>query len=139
MANEAGMVYKCGEPIPFTVADGTGIEKGALLKMTDPMTAAKSDSNDDVIAGIAASEKIADDGKTKLGVYRKGIFKMTADGSITAGDRVKSNAGTTENTVISASASAGSTENIVGIALETATDGDTLLVELNPTQQTYPS
>lgn len=139
MSNEAELYVELENPIPMTVADGAGIEKGALLALSDPMTAAKSSSNDDTIAGIAASEKIANDGVTKLGVYRRGIFKMTADGSITVGDLVKSNAGTTENTVISTSASAGSTENVVGIALESAADGETLLVELNPGQEVWPS
>lgn len=138
MANEATRVYDLGEAIPFKVADGTAIPKGTLLKMSDPLTAAKSGSGNDIIAGIAASEKEANDGKTKLGVYSRGIFKMTADGSITVGDMLESNAGTTENTVVTVSESAGSKSNVVGRALESAEDGDTLLVELNPMQVEYP-
>lgn len=138
MANEAELFIELENAIPFKVADGTGIEKGELLKLTDQMTAAKA-GDDDVIAGIAASEKIANDGTTKLGVYRKGIFKMTADKSITAGDMVKSNGETTENTVISVSAASDDTENVVGVAMEDASGGDTLFVELRPFQQTWPA
>ena len=39
MANEAQLYFETAQAIPFTVADGTGIEKGALLKLEDPMTA----------------------------------------------------------------------------------------------------
>lgn len=139
MANEATLKVETEYPLNFEVADGTGISKGTLLKMTNAMTAAASAANDDVIAGIAATEKIANDGVTSLGVYRSGVFEMTADGTITTGDMVKSNAGTTENTIISISASASSTENVVGVALQDATDGETLLVELKPMQITYPA
>jgi hypothetical protein len=129
MTNEAVLIYETSIPIPFTVADGTGIEKGAILKMTDPMTASLAVAKEDIIAGIAASEKIASDGKTKLGVYRSGIFKVLASGNITVGDALITSAVTTGNTVETAGVSG---EDIVGIALETATDGQTLLMELKP-------
>lgn len=139
MASEATLIYELEPPIPFTVADGTGIEKGALLKLTDPMTAILTSASDDVVAGIAAEEKIADDGKTKLGVYRRGIFKVEANGNITAGDMVKSDASNAVNTVITVAAAANTTENIVGIALEDAGDGETFLLELGPGQIKWPA
>lgn len=131
MANEAVLIFETGLPIPFTVADGTGIEKGAICKLTDPLTAAIADGTGDDVAGIAASEKIADDGKVKLGMYREGIFKVYASGSITAGDAVSTCTGEDPNHVIVAVAAAvgGST---LGIALETASTGETFLMELKP-------
>ena len=84
MADEAVLWMEFDLPIPFTVADGAGIEKGTLCKMTDPMTAAASSADNDVFAGIAAEEKIASDGRTKLGLYRRGIFKMKVAGAATA-------------------------------------------------------
>ena len=128
MANEATLMIETHRPIPFTVADGTGIEKGTILKMTDPMTASAQDGKEDIIAGIAAAEKIASDGVTKLAVYRGGIFKVICSGSITVGDALISSAAGT-NYVETAGVNA---EDIFGIALETATDGETLLVELGP-------
>jgi hypothetical protein len=128
MANEAVLFIKTEEPIPFTVADNTGIEKGALLKLTDPMTASAASSVNDFIAGIAASEKIANDGRTKLGVYRGGIFKMTASGAINAGQAVSANV--MANTVLLAGITC-SGAAIVGHALETAAINDTFLVELH--------
>ena len=50
MANEATLIVETELPINFTVANATGIEKGALLKITDPMTAALSDGAADRIA-----------------------------------------------------------------------------------------
>jgi len=130
MALEWDLVIETGKPLPFTVADGTGIEKGTLLKMTDPMTAAASAGDGDVIAGVAAEEKIASDGNVTLAVYREGIFRATAGGAITVGDALITNATTgAANEVVTAGVNA---ENIIGVALETAADTETLLVELRP-------
>lgn len=84
MANEATLWMEFDPPIPFTVADGAGIEKGTVCAMTDPMTAAASSADNDIFAGIAAEEKIASDGRTKLGLYRRGIFKMIVAAANTA-------------------------------------------------------
>lgn len=127
MANEATLYIETGLPIAMTCADGTGIEKGAVLKLTDPFTAIITSAIDDPVAGIAAGEKIASDGQTKIPVYREGIFKMTASGSITAGDAVRTSE--VANKVCTAAINS---ENILGTALETASDGETLLVELKP-------
>lgn len=130
MANEAVLIYEVEPPIPFTCADGTGIEKGAVLKITDPMTASLSDGDADLIAGIAAEEKIANDGKTKIAVYRRGIFKMLAGGAITVGLAVNSYSSTgAANEVINASAGH---DAILGIAMETIADTETGLIELRP-------
>ena len=75
MALEATLIFETEPPIPFTVTDGAGIEKGTILKITDPMTAVIAAGDADAIAGIASEEKIASDGRTKIGVYRRGIFK----------------------------------------------------------------
>ena len=130
MANEATLWMEYLPPIPMSCADGTGIEKGTVLKLTDPMTASAADGTEgDPVAGICASEKIADDGNTKVAVYRSGIFKMTASGSIAAGDPVATSDGGAANKVIKA---ATNEEDILGTSLETASDGHTFLVELNP-------
>ena len=79
MANEATLWMEYSPPIPFTCTNATGIEKGTVLQLTDPMTASAADGTlGDPVAGICASEKIASDGTTKVSVYRSGIFKMTA-------------------------------------------------------------
>ncbi|MAF42897.1 MAG: hypothetical protein CMI54_01835 [Parcubacteria group bacterium] len=131
MALETTLVYKTGQAIPFTVANGTGIEKGAVLKLTDPMTAATTTGDTDACAGIAASEKIASDGKVKLGVFREGIFRGFAGAAgVTAGQGIITDTSTgAANELVNADVNS---ENIVGVALETATDGQSFLFELKP-------
>lgn len=83
MANEATLVYKRGFPINFIVSNTVGIEKGAICVLSDPMTATANSSTGEVFAGIAAVEKIANDGRTELGLYRDGYFRMYAAGGPT--------------------------------------------------------
>ena len=131
MASEATLVEEYEPPTSFTVADGVGIEKGAILKMTDPKTASLADGDGDIIAGIAAEEKIASDGNTKLAVYRRGIFKVLAGAAgITVGLTLDTHAATgATNEVAVAPVTAG---HRLGFALETAADTDTFLMELFP-------
>ena len=131
MALELTLILETELPIPFTVADGAGIEKGTLLTMSDPMTAAGCTTDNAIIAGIAAEEKIANDGNTKLAVYRGGIFKATIGAAgCTVGDALISDCNTGDpNEIVVAD---DSSENILGTALETATDLQTALIELKP-------
>ena len=127
MANEATLWMELDLPIPFTVADGAGIEKGTVLKMTDPMTAAAATADNDVFCGIAAEEKIASDGRTKLGVYMRGIFKMVveAGNSTTVGQDVVIK-GT--NTVGGYTTLDDEKGYVIGKALETGAAGESVLV-----------
>ncbi len=85
MANECTLVYETAPAIPFTVVNTNPIPKGTICELEDLMTAAVSEE-DDRIAGIAKNEKIASDGKTTLAIYREGIFRGTAESSISVGD-----------------------------------------------------
>lgn len=130
MANEATLIFETEVPIPFTVADGTGIEKGSLLKLTDPMTAIIHSGDEDMVCGIASEEKIASDGRTKLGVYMGGIFKMTTSAAVAIGQAVAPSA--TANKVKPADATCVGAK-IVGIALEASGgDNETILVKVAP-------
>ena len=128
MANEAVLLWELEPPIPVIVADGTPIEKGALLKMSDHMTAALANGDADIVAGIASKEKIQDDGNTTLGVYRKGIFKMHLSGSCDVGDALETDIADNYVGHLDATISG---SRMVGTALETGVDGDTIRVELN--------
>ena len=131
MTQEAVLVFELSKPIPMTCADGTGIEKGAILKISDPFTVALADGDGDAIAGIAAEEKIASDGKVKIGVYVDGIFKVTAGATgITAGKGVMSYNGTgADNDVVVIAAGE---DDCLGYGLETAANDETCLIRLNP-------
>lgn len=128
MANEWVLVVETEPALPFTVANATGIEKGTACKMTDPRTAAAHSADNDIFAGILKVEKIASDGNTQAALYRGGWWKATASGSITVGNAIKLSANA--NMVAAAVVN---DENVIGIALETASDAETLLVELRPT------
>ena len=132
MASECTLMWETEPPIPFTCADGTGIEKGAILKLTDPMTCALADGDGDYIAGIAAEEKIASDGKTKISVYMGGIFKGLAGGAITIGDALATYAstGATNEIVEAAAGNVGCAT--LGYSLEAADDTHTFLFVLKP-------
>lgn len=128
MANEATLIYETELPIPMTCAEGTGIEKGCFLDLADPYTVSAQSGQNDIVGGIAAEEKIASDGKTKIAVYRGGIFKVYCSGSITAGHPVVWSKNANEIAVAGTNE-----ENIAGIALETGADGETIYFELRPT------
>ena len=131
MTFEATLHHETELPIPMTVADGAGIEKGSILMLTDPNTAAVTTGDTDVCAGIAAEEKVASDGKTKLAVYKRGIFRGFAGaGGVTVGNALITDTATgAANELAAADVNS---ENIVGRALETAADTESFLFELNP-------
>ena len=131
MALEAVLLTELEPAVPFTCADGTGIEKGALLLLTDPMTVATTTGDTDEIIGIAAEEKIASDGKTTIGVYLRGIFKGFAGAAgTTAGLAIISDTATgAANELVVADVNS---EAVVGIALETATDTQSFKFLLQP-------
>ena len=119
MANEAILRDRIDEPLNFTVSDSTAVVKGSLMKLTDPRTAIISSASADPIAGIAAHDKVASDGITSIGVFRRGIFDMVASGAVPVGSAVQS-AGVLNEVKVAALTSSGAT--IVGYALETASD-----------------
>ena len=131
MANETTLVYETAQPIPLTCADGTGIEKGAILKLTDPATVATTTGDTNAVIGIAAEEKIANDGKTKIAVYTEGIFRGTAGiAGVVAGAAIITDTTTSGvNKIVLADVNS---EKILGMALETASSGETFLFKLAP-------
>lgn len=131
MALEATLIYEMSAPIPFTCADGTGIAKGSILKIADPATVSVTAGDTDAVIGIAAEEKIASDGKTKIAVYTSGIFKAYAGAAgVTAGMGVITDTGTgAANELVDADVNS---EHLVGMALETATDTQSFLLFLQP-------
>jgi len=89
-----------GQPIQFTCASGTAIAKGTLMALTDPRTAAAATADNDMFAGIAASEKSATDETTTIACYQEGLFDIDSDGhaaTTVGGDVVISGANTVTN------------------------------------------
>ena len=126
MANEAVLVFETELPIPITVADGSGLEKGTCLKLSDPFTGAASSADNDLFGGILAEEKIVSDGRTKCAAYFGGVFKMAAGAAgFTVGKPVVYSGA---NLVVDTTAADNDLGYIVGKALETAATGETGLV-----------
>jgi len=130
MANEAVLKVETHLPINFTCSTKVTIEKGAICKMTDPMTAVLADGSDDIVAGIAQSEKLAaETSQDSVAIYRGGIFTVTCSGTVTVGDPVV----TCANFPNYVSIAATNAEHILGYMLESGTVGQTKLMELRPT------
>jgi hypothetical protein len=130
MANEATLFIETNLPISMTCAEAVTIEKGTICKLSGDFTVAVTAAAEDIFGGITAETKIGGDGKTKVAVYRDGIFKMVAIAAITAGHAVSTSA--TANKVQAATKTAHNSE-IIGVALTASGgDGNTLLVEVRP-------
>lgn len=130
MANEAVIIELIdgGRPIRFTVADGATIEKGTLLKLTDPRTASATAADNDPFAGVAAAEKVANDGATTLAAYTCGIFDLTSTAAaITAGAVVNIGGANLVSTSAAADLITGS---VVGRALETCATTEVIAVAI---------
>lgn len=80
-----------GDRVPFKVANASVIAIGDFLELADPMTVtAHAGGTDTPIVGIAAHEKVANDGHLFITGITNCIFKATilAGGSCTIGDFV---------------------------------------------------
>lgn len=132
MTYEAVLVYETERPISMTCADGTGILKGTAVKMADPMTVSAAATDHDICGGITYEEKVADSGKTTVPVYRGGIFKVYVSGNVTVGDPLSIEGDTSNHfkSVVNTTALSGC--KVWGYAWETATTGQTCLMELRP-------
>lgn len=129
MSEEHVVLFETELALPFTVSNLVGIEKGALLELVDPDTARAVTTKEAVCAGIAKTEKIASNGQTKLAILRGGHFKCTISGNVTVGNALITSGVTNPNRLEAAGVDA---EDIVGIAMESGTDGQTIKYELGP-------
>lgn len=130
MANEAVIIELLGnrgDVVRYTCADGNGIEKGTLLWMTDPRTISGASAVQKPFAGIAAEEKVANDGQTSIGVFTNGIFDIYADAAIAAGTFVTISGQNKVKTATTADILSGCA---IGRALETASAAETIAVKI---------
>ncbi len=91
MANEAIIVELLGnggDPVQYVVDNATAIPKGTLLKHVDNRVAAASAADNDAFAGIAAAEKVANDGSTRLAAYTHCVAMLAGSAAIAVGEKV---------------------------------------------------
>ena len=131
MANELVIVELLGnqgDPIEYTCLDNTGIAKGTVMELEDLRTVKKVSAGDKPLAGVAAHEKVADDGATTISVYTNGIFKAVCHTASTVGmQQVADDASNKLNDLDTLDAETG---DVIGYALETATTDQTYLVRV---------
>lgn len=104
MANEHILMVQKTFPISMTVSDGDAIEKGTALTLSDPNTAAAATTAGIAVAGIAYTEKVANDGNTLMSVLSGpgDELKAIASGSIAIGDPLAVAGSTFPNTLYAA-------------------------------------
>lgn len=121
-----------GDPVEYTVSATTAIPKGSLMNLdSSPQTATIAGTDGEFFCGIAATEKTATDGKTKMSCITHCIAEMTAGtGATTFGQPQK--IGASANVVINADDdNIEKCAEVVGISLETVADGDRGAVLVN--------
>ena len=128
MSDKTTLMVETELPVMFKVADGAGIEKGAILQLTESMTAIINSGSGQKIAGIAAAEKIANDGITMIPVYLGGIFKGIAGASVSIGVGLMIDG--TVNKIITSTGVSGASQ--LGYALEAPSGANqTFIFRLN--------
>jgi hypothetical protein len=91
---QAVIMYLCGnngDRIPYKVGNASAIAKGDILELSDPMTVTAHNTNVDTpIVGVAAEEKVANDGQLWISVITNAVIKVqvAAAGTTTIGDTV---------------------------------------------------
>jgi len=128
MANEAVIIELPDQNAKrYTVANNLSIEKGALLWLEDPSTLSGASTTGGAFGGVAASEKVANDGSTDLGVWKEGVFDLVASGAITIGRKVKISG---VNLISPATEAEINSGYGFGVAEETAADGEVIRVRV---------
>jgi hypothetical protein len=133
MANEAVIIelFNGGRPIRYTCAEAITIEKGTLMRLTDPRTVIAHSGVRQPIAGIAAAEKKGSDGSTTIAVYTDGIFDITtsAAGATNIGFMVAISA--TANMITAADATDLLASSDVGALYEASSNDEVVAVRVN--------
>ena len=129
MANETTLMVETELPINFKVDNTLAVPKGSLLELTESMTVVLISGQGVMVAGIAAEEKIANDGKVTIKVYMGGIFKGVAGAAVAIGIGLMADA--TANKLETTTGKTGAAQ--VGYALEAPSgDNQTFMFRLNP-------
>ena len=132
MANEGIEVYERNIAIDYTFNDDTAVEKGTLMILKDEMSVSKHSGIDQRFAGIAAEEKTANSGTNAIGIKDDGVWKLTLSGVCGIGNLLALADAANQVYAPAAGGAQVSKENFVGNSLANATDGQSILVKINP-------
>lgn len=119
----------------YTCATGTGIAKGTFLKCADPYLASASTGTGDFFVGFAhadvnTSTDSSFNTETNVTADKGGIYDLTASGAITVGQYVKTAAPGNYVMACTDADMTASYARAIGVALETASDGEVINVEV---------
>lgn len=109
----------------FTMTASAAITGGQLVRVSGPGTIAPTSAASADWLGVAATDAAA--AGVLLTVYTGGVQRLTASGSIAAGQNVEAAAAGT----VAAHTNGTNDANIVGIALTSATPGNPVNVQLS--------
>ncbi|MCK5644282.1 MAG: DUF2190 family protein [Gammaproteobacteria bacterium] len=131
MANEAILRNRTGlHTFTVTVADGTAIAKGTIMKLSaDPRTAAASSADNEIFIGIAMEDKILNSGITDLTVGRGGIWDMKDDSAGVTLGKICMIKGA--NLIADTDATSTEMGQNIGLVLETASASEVVQVLVN--------
>jgi len=127
MANEAVCIETPTYFTQYTVADGAGIAKGTLLALSSDPNIATAGAANDVFAGIAWEEKVANDGVTQIGAALNGTWDIKSQTLLTLGSIVSLSGA---NLVKAATAGELLTGAAFGKVLETASINEVVRIRL---------
>lgn len=135
MANEVDIITLLGnqgDPVEYTVDESVAVPKGTMMYFSgSPQTVLRTTTDGQFFAGVTSVELVADKGTTKLALLTHFVGDFTADtAGMVLGQPQKIDTG--ENLISDADdndiAKAG---EVVGLALETVTDGNRGAVLVN--------
>lgn len=127
MANEAVCIETPTKFSRYTVADGTAIARGTLLKLTDPNTAIAT-SGQDAFAGIAWEAKTASDGITEIVAALNGVWDIKDAGAGFNAGAIVCTSGA--NIVRVATATELLNGSVVGKSMETASAAEVVRIRV---------
>ena len=131
MANEAVCIETPTEFARYTVADGTQISYGTLMKLSGDNTVSASSANSDVWGGIAWEEKTASDGIVEITCAMNGVWDLV---SCTAGVTLGSLVSLSLTNIIKDATEAEEiTGDIIGKALEAGSAAEVIRVRVGRT------
>ena len=114
----------------MTCEDSIAITEGALLVLEDPNTVSGAIFLPILpVAGIAKMDKEASDGSTTISVAKTGVYECVAGTAIDVGNAVCISGG--NYIIANTSNTAHMSGAVLGKALETATKGERIRVEVN--------
>lgn len=103
-----------------SIVANAGVKKGQVVEIVDDMKISATTAASAKVIGVAMFDADADE---EVAVECEGLFKLTASGSITAGDKVES--------AVDGKVATAAGDNAIGIAISGATDGTPVYVKFS--------